>query len=68
MSLKDANKVTSAIILRFMALKYKDFTTHIDIVKNKERESHTVMETFRYPYVTYLTQSTFQSLSQFIEI
>jgi hypothetical protein len=65
---KEANKITTAIILRFMSLKYKDFSTHIDVVRNKERESNTVMEIFRYPFVTYLTQSTFESLSQFIEL
>jgi hypothetical protein len=60
---EEANRVTIAIILRFIALKYKDFSTHIDTVKKQERLSETVMETFRYPYVTYLTQTTFQSLS-----
>jgi len=65
---KEANRVTIAIIMRFMSLKYKDFSTHIDVVRNKERDSNIVMETFRYPYVTYLTQTTFESLSKLIEI
>lgn len=60
---EEANRVTIAIILRFLALNYKDFATHIDTVKKQERLCGIVMETFRYPYVTYLTQTTFQSLS-----
>jgi hypothetical protein len=55
MSVKEANRVTTAIIMRFIGLKFKEFTTHIDIVRNKERESSLVMETFRFPYVTYIT-------------
>lgn len=54
--------------MRFIALKYKDFSTNLDVVKNQERESSSVMEVFRYPYVTYLTQTTFNSLSQLIEL
>lgn len=31
---EESNRVTTAIIMRFLALKYKEFSTHIDIVKN----------------------------------
>lgn len=52
-----------ALIYRFLALKYKTFMTHYDMIKLQQRDSDSVMETFRYPMVTYLTHTTFLHLT-----
>lgn len=56
-----------SIVLRFTSHFYKDFCSHLDSVIGVEREKDSVMETFRYPFMTYLTKTTFETLSELLE-
>ena len=57
--------LTRSLILRFLSRRCRNFKAHLEVVaQGSERDAAGVMSVFRYPFVTYLTKTTFMELGR----
>jgi hypothetical protein len=57
--------LTRCLILRFLSKRCRNFRAHLAVVsQGSARDAAAVMSIFRYPFVTYLTRTTFIELGR----
>ena len=57
--------LTRCLILRFLSKRCRNFRAHLAVVsQGSARDAAAVMSVFRYPFVTYLTKTTFMELGR----